>query len=211
MNKDEYQRQEEMIRNEWFKNHAVLNLNVVESSPKLEVLTWGNPASSSYWVRYMTCGNVLTVYGDLGEAVYGWGQVVDFRWIAGLDLGYFHCKCCASECGRSFDGWDHRKALARLEEWFEQDRKARRKFNLEGGGGEIHSKQSWDFWLAQNGYEVFGDPSELSEIGKVIHIRCQAHLIGIKMAMEKIDATKTQRDNQGTSVQETSAGTAAPQ
>jgi hypothetical protein len=45
-------------------------------------------------------------------------------------------------------------------------------------------------WLSTEGYEVFGDICEMGEIGMKIDIRCLGHLIGLKMAFERLKKEK---------------------
>jgi hypothetical protein len=64
--------------------------------------------------RNMPVPGGLTVLGDIGEAVYEWGQDISLEFLASLDFGYFHGKCQASESGRDFDIWDVDKAIVQL-------------------------------------------------------------------------------------------------
>lgn len=61
------------------------------------------------------------------------------------------------------------------------------KFINERGYDALNSREEWIQWLDFNGYEVFGDDCfEYANIGNKINLRCQAHLIGLKMAFEQI-------------------------
>lgn len=169
------------MRERWFKNHKA----VFEEHGPLAMLTWHQEKNSCYWARYIIHGRCLMVYGDIGEAAYGWSQNVSFDWIAGLELDYFAGKCCASESGRRFVDWDHRIAEERIREEL-QDPSMKEEW-LDDALQHCSLKTEWQMWLHENGSDAFGADHyyELGEIGDVIGIRCQGHFVGIKMAIEQ--------------------------
>ena len=193
---DYYPENEKMIREEWFKDHVVAPY----TDPR-EVIVWRSPNSIFYLVKYVLVGGALIVLGDLGEAIYRWyTSDIDFRWISGCELGYFASKCEASEVGKQFVEWNRDVAISSFEEIVDNeladytaaDRgEARAQFEemlaLTNPWRSLkEGKHEWYAWIERNGYEVFGDVSDgwLHKVGEVIHLRCQAHLIGLKMAME---------------------------
>ena len=56
------------------------------------------------------------------------------------------------------------------------------------GINALYSKREWDEWLREYGYNILGDAfyEWAPNIGEVISFRCHSHLIGLKMAFEKI-------------------------
>jgi len=68
---EEYVRRGKDIRERWFKNHKA----VFEEHGPVKMLTWHQEGNSCYWCRYIIHGLYLMVYGDIGEAVYGWGSI----------------------------------------------------------------------------------------------------------------------------------------
>lgn len=181
---DYYKQREQQIREEWFKRHVP----EFSQSGDFKMLVWRQPATTTYYCRYILFKNTLYISGDIGEAVFTWGQNLEWDWIAGCDLSYFAEKCCASEEGRRFEGWDYRVGEAYVQEMAQQD--SHFKFNLERlRDSDDHfdrDKQEWQHFIQVHGHELCDDSETISglhEAGKVIHIRCQGYLIGIKMAV----------------------------
>lgn len=186
---------EKMIREEWFKDHKVLEHSFFgEGNFRIETLVWGKEGTGINRIYYVCRHSVLMVYGDLGDAIYQWygDPTADLAWIAGCDLHYFHGKCQASEIGRSYDNydWDEKEADRYIRDHFKQNRDCKgMKQYLESEFKErVYSKQ--DFHAAL--YE--GDPAPVfgkdwwkwvPGVGKIISVRTQAHLIGLKMAFQR--------------------------
>lgn len=194
---NELVQQEKYIREHWFPNHVanfdevmMTERSVSSERPLIQTLNWRKPESSTYFCGYLIRRGMLFVYGDIGEAVYGWSQDLTWEWLAGLDLDYFAGKCFASETGRGFRGWDPRKAKARLDELLFGNDNLIKKFRRveEPCTGLRHD---WHHWLSQYGSDVFGDSNislgEISNIGDCVHIRCHGHLLGIRMAVEQMN------------------------
>ena len=182
--------QEKEIREVWFKDHEVK----INSLGEINLLTWGKPGTSCYKIWYVLHEKhgALMVYGDLGEAVYRWYGAVSFRDIASFDLDYFHGKTCASELGRVSENyeWDEGEAKRMIFEHFKDsmDCKGYKKFKDSFVSGMLYNKQEFISELNQNNnIDIFGQDAWewIYGVGNVIPIRCQAHLIGIKMAMGK--------------------------
>ena len=186
----------------WFKDHVVkdhVRMSVGLAGHEFEMLIWKQPGTSIYQIKYSRLDNVLTVSGDVFEAVYAWSEVKDLRWISGLDLSYFASKCRASENGMGYKDWNRDKAREWLEDYLKLQKGAndaeismlagkRLKFIDCNGWGELHSKGGWIVWLARNGYDVFGDDfTDMENIGSEISLKCRAHLVGLRMAFERMD------------------------
>lgn len=58
-------------------------------------------------------------------------------------------------------------------------------FLAAGGNGSMSFETEWAMWLGENGYEFFGD-IDCWPNGKTLALRCRAHLIGLKMAVEQV-------------------------
>lgn len=149
-------------------------------------LHWMKPETSNYFCGYLKYRRMLFVYGDIGEAVYGWSSSIDWAFLAGLELDYFAGKCFASETGRRFRGWDPCKAQKHLDDLLNQDPQIRKRFDRVEEPCYVQ-RCDWHHWLSQYGNDVFGDSGiglgEISGIGDCVHIRCHGHLLGIKMAV----------------------------
>ena len=178
-----------------------------------EILVFERPNSGLYRMVYTKIGDTLFVGGDVGEAAYRWPganpKEIDLRWISRCDLGYFFSKCVASEVGRKFVEWDSDEARKRFFEslqqqfgiepvdvdeddepvWPEEYEELVHKFEEAGGEEALEFKDEWLIWLAQNGYDIFNeDIGHLGGIGEKIHLRCVFHLLGLKLAFERLDA-----------------------
>lgn len=189
----------------WFKDHVVkdhVRMSIGMAGHEFEMIIWKQPGTRIYQVNYSRLDNVLTVSGDLFEAVYSWSEVRDLRWISGLDLSYFASKCQASENGRGYKDWNRDKAREWLDDYFKSCRCHKgisddERSKLAGkslkfidcdGWGEIYSKAAWIIWLARNGFDVFGDDyTDMENIGSEISLHCRAHLVGLRMAFERMD------------------------
>jgi len=154
----------------------------------IEVLTWKRPDSSSYMIKYIITGNILCVYGDLGQAIYRWGQKLTFEWLSGLNLSYFKGKCEASEVGRDFREWDEYKAKEQLQFFAEDGSFKMSELEERGGDGSLFSERDWEEWLNENGYDVLGADfwAWAYNIGYTVNTRCLYHFIGLQMAMKQI-------------------------
>ncbi len=179
---------EQNIREDWFKDHEAK----FNSLGEVCLLTWGKPDTICYKIWYVLHEKhgTLMVYGDLGEAIYRWYSRVNFEGIAGFNLGYFHYKTCASELGRVSENyeWDENVAERTIFNHFKDsmDCKGWKKFKDSYASKTLHNKQEFIAELYQgDNIDIFGQDSWewIYGAGDVIPIRCQAHLIGIKMAM----------------------------
>lgn len=191
--KDYYTKRQKVIREEWFKDHAP----TFSDHGPFKMLLWRHPDSTNYYVRYIIHSNVLYVSGDIGEAVYIWGQALTWEWLAGLNLDYFAEKCEASETGRDYVGWDERYGNARLKELPQSDPATYKKLvellDIENCGID-HNRGEWEHRIHQHGWDITDDSETLShlcEIGQVVNLRCQGHLVGIQMAAAMQSATPT--------------------
>ena len=178
---------EKEIRENWFKSHEAS----MGSPGEICTLTWGRPLTITYKIWYILheSHGTLMVYGDLGEAIYRWYGGTSFRAIAGFSLDYFHGKTCASELGRVTDNyeWDARIAHNTIFEYFKerQDCKGYKKFRDSYVSGILINKQEFIAEMCHgDNIDMFGSDAWewIYGAGDVIPIRCQAHLIGLKMA-----------------------------
>ena len=89
--------------------------------------------------------------------------------------------------GGSTREWDTKEAQKWLDGYFAEHSDDKPKFeNLFNPDEDLASGEAWISWMANNGDEIFGsDCFELADIGYVHDMRCQSHLIGLKMAIER--------------------------
>lgn len=180
----------------WFSDH--------EATPEREAdglvsLDWRKrDGSSFYFTRYVLdrYDGVLTAYGDLGDAIYRWGAWgreggYSFEWIAGLSLDYFASKCCASEEGRKYVDFDADVLRRSIEEAAGDALADGAAFDpalvaeaLDNAWG----RDTWHRWLEDEGHRLFGSEwyDGPPEWGDVTAMRCQAHLVGLQMAVAQL-------------------------
>ncbi len=180
---DYYEKRASAIREQWFPEHAP----IFETQGNMQALIWAKSGTSIYKITYIIKANRLMVFGDVGDAIYEWSNLLTWEWLAGLDLGYFASKCCASEKGRQYREWDTKEAQKWLDGYFAEHSDDKPKFEeLFNPDEDLASGEAWINWMANNGDEIFGsDCFELADIGYVHDMRCQSHLMGLKMAIER--------------------------
>ena len=105
----------------WFKDHvATFSTFKDENGNTIEKLIWKKPDSGICMVNYTLFGRYLIVTGDLGHAIYSWGQNINFKWVSECDLGYFAAKCDASENGRLYKDWDSELVIKKIKNEFRE-------------------------------------------------------------------------------------------
>lgn len=103
------------LREGWFKNHKARLENLSED---IAVLTWREPGTSAYGIRYVFDYNKIYITGDLGDAVLKIYGKVNLEKAANFDIYYFHKKLTATD----EEKWDfnEEKAIERLMKEIEQ-------------------------------------------------------------------------------------------
>lgn len=195
MNSEKVKKQQERCRTEWFKNHKArkeleLNHNLI--------IDWSNPESWNYGCRFIIHRRWLTVVGDIGEAVYEWGQDLSLNFLARIDLGYFLGKCQASEDGRKFHLWDSEEAISSINYYLTEYPD---EGPLQDGLKHILSQvdkhaNKYDFEEAlrsvYNDYAVDSDViSAIRDSGEQPHPRAIGHFVGLQMAIEQLQPHAT--------------------
>jgi len=191
--------EEDIKRN--FKDHEAKYFVTKDDYGKdMEILRWQRPGSSYYGIIYLRQANTLFVKGDLGEAVYLWGEINDLEWMSKLNLSYFASKCQASEYGRGYKSWDGDVAEEEVKNYFERELECADEtdikerisdFETNVGYEKLFSEKEWAFWLNANYDEALGffgqDFWEFAYgFGNIVDFRCESHLFGLKMAMEQL-------------------------
>lgn len=111
---------EKIIRNSWFKNHAV---KYIEGEDGLKRIVWGANGTSMYEIIYTLSGRSVFISGDLGDAVYELTCDAIVKNIRDHSLEHFTGKLTASER----DKWEFNQDKARVEiqelfmEWCDVD------------------------------------------------------------------------------------------
>lgn len=106
---------EKELREEWFKDHKAKLENL---SDDVSILTWREPGTSSYYVRYVFDYNKIYITGDLGDAILKIYDKVDLEKVASFDIYYFHKKLTAMDEEKW--AFSEEKAVRRLREEIKQ-------------------------------------------------------------------------------------------
>lgn len=176
----------EEIEEEWFRKHKATyeNIGNFETGKRHEKLSWKNPKKYTYSVFYLRAGDYLFVYGDLGNAVY---RALDsLKSWAACDIIYFSQKCTASETGAQYREWDPDYLEEHLKGAIKESDKTWHNFCSRGGKNALYDEKSWIIWVAEYGMDFWDDLSTVP-YGMRISVRCRAHLIGLKMALEQLE------------------------
>jgi hypothetical protein len=197
---------EQIVRAQWFPDHVAKS--IPQGSPAgVEVIRWKKPDTSIYSITYTLHGYHLYVVGDVGAAVYRFGQPMELANFTDMYPDYFASKCVASEHGIGYESWNNDEAKKYLEEWaasgddkIECDERytmleGRNESYTSNAFDSIGTRGDWQEWLQHDGDEVFGDSwFDLGEIGMVVDIRCVGHLVGLKMAHAQLTAELVKAD-----------------
>jgi hypothetical protein len=189
-----YKKNEEMMRNEWFKDHVP---ELCFHDHGVMKIKWRKPGTWNYAVVYMIDEKMghLCVYGDLGEAIYQWNPPIGLDFLGGLDLGYFSGKCQSSSCGPRGKEWNQELAQSYLKQYLLDmepgvDRKDFRD-EMPDMLEACFSESDWHAYLRDSGYDYFGDSYyEFGDIGKTISLRTQSHLVGLRMIVQGVKSGK---------------------
>jgi len=176
--------QQKICREEWFKEHEAHYL-----SEDPTIIEWKNPKSWNYGCHFIIHSQWLCVVGDLGEAVYAWGQTLDLKFLGQINFDYFMGKCRASPSGSRFRQWSSRAALESLQnrllhESFSDHEKA---FIVSISAGT--PKDEFDDMLRAAYYDGgFNSDfaASVSECGYIPDVQCVGHFVGLQMAIKQL-------------------------
>lgn len=172
----------------WFTDHRA---TLTRDADGTERLRWAAPGTGMYGVNYIATGPLLIVTGDIGAAIYS-RHDGGLAWWASLELGYFASKCIASPEGRQFTEWWSEAARDRMFSALSSaPRDKRGLFFRTGGKDACETKAGWHDWLNQHGYAIWNDAWEYGDAGEVIAQCCEAHLVGLQMAMRQLAGAET--------------------
>lgn len=110
---DHLAKAEQVMRNEWFKNHEIKS---IEGENGFQKIIFGEPGTSMYQVKYVLAENMVYISGDLGVAAYELTGPATIEEISRYDLSYFTGKLVASQRGKY--EFDDKLAAEQIEEYF---------------------------------------------------------------------------------------------
>lgn len=178
--------QEKICREEWFANHVATYLSDSTNTAEhpVIIINWQKPGRWDYGCRFIIHANWLTVIGDLGEAVYQWGERLTPEFLAKLNFDYFMGKCVASEVGRPFTAFDVSRIYA-FKEGMTPAEVAFVEEDISAGmcKGDVESAIT----AAIDGERITMDfASSVLDWGTIPHPRCVGHWVGLKMALKDL-------------------------
>lgn len=175
-----------------FKNHEA---EVLDGSPLvpagIQLLKWRNPKSSICAMNAIIYGGTLMVHGDLYESIYRWSGSVTFKWIAGIDFGYFHSKLRAASTAASC--WSQEVGMHRLKEMLTQYEEDSRTLKvLKPYIEDLMSYEAEKGECERIAVDVYGEldgeiASEIAQCGKVPDRSCIGHHAGIVCAVKWLE------------------------
>lgn len=180
--------QSKQCREHWFKDHVATTIVPVgvEETSSIQIINWQNPKSWNYGCRFIIHRRWLTVVGDIGEAVFEWGEDLTLEFLAALEFSYFLGKCRASDSGRKFEQWDATAAYTDI-----VTTQAIYKVNgideLEGIGPSS-CRDDYDT-AARACYDRTGDAEAASSIasaGLVPSVHAIGMFVGLQMAIKQL-------------------------
>lgn len=188
------------IKNNWFVNHIAKYEKLNE---RVSTLTWSNPNSSMYCIRYIFDGSTIYVSGDIGEAVFSLTERADIKSISKYGLHYFHSKLSAYSNDKY--SFNTEQAITRLKEEikeadddYEEDVEKIKSVETYINGlrfllNEVEgcsNKSNWDYEV----YQIYDDLTDydtdvaewIFNIGDCIPNAVKGYLMGIQMACEQL-------------------------
>lgn len=199
---------EKEIREDWFKDHVA---EFTKLNDRVTTLSWGNPGSSCYYIRYVFDGCKLYISGDAGEAVFSLTEKSDLESMQRYDVHYLHGKLSAfCEDKYSFDSVTAiariKEAIAEATEEMEELDDSRsdieRKneiteyvavlYDLINESDSCFNVGAWKYEVNKKYDDLTDYDSDVAEwifnAGNVIPSRVQGYLIGLKMAYEQLNS-----------------------
>lgn len=196
MNRDQHK----ICREEWFKDHKATFICPPGADRNITIINWAKPGTWIYGIRFMIHAQWLIAIGDCGEAVYQWSDIIDLKFLGGINFDYFHGKCRAADTGRKFRVWDEERAfkgvrdlLAELDAASPPDphhedyRRCLRVIM------SCTPKDEFDdnLRLAHDDGLQIEDASHLSECGFIPAPMCVGHFVGLQMAIKQLTTAAT--------------------
>lgn len=181
-----------------FKNHVAEFNEITINGNTMWVLNWKAPDTRAMAVRYIFSNGVLQVTGDLGEAMYKWGNHVRLESLAGWNDCYILGKLIASSCKKyEYDSGQAEKDLTQIFKnngWFKWHglSRADAKELLD----EVVSifcdyddpEIAYQIAIAKTDLENIPDIHEcgMYDAGKKIHYWILCQLVGLRMAYAQL-------------------------
>jgi hypothetical protein len=131
----------------WFKDHTVKVENINDN---FQIIHWKNPESSMYYIKYIINNLTLIVIGDVGNAIYQWGEKINHKFLSLLDLNYFESKCVASPTGRFAREWDEDLSKYKIKEKIDYE------LEKEYYKTDIENQPDWKTYSKENPKSVIG-------------------------------------------------------
>lgn len=191
---------EQIIREEWFKDHKATYTKI---NDELKILEWEKPNSLHMNVRYVMDKNNLYITGDLYSAMFCLTEMASLECLHDYNLYYFMNKLVFAQKGEH--SFNSSKAIKEIKEQFDlyydinldeldEDNDDCEKVDLLesllSNAASITEPSEWIDYLKENYYnldDICDSYSEwLFDVGMETSVYVKAYLIGIKMAYEQL-------------------------
>lgn len=191
---------EKEIRECWFKNHQA---QLVQHGD-LQVLSWREPGTGTYAIRYVFDGSRIYISGDVGEAIYWLTWRAHIHSFNDLSMGYFTEKL-AVFCEERWD-FSSEKAVKGLREWVKRLKEYEKQYDhddmkqLFDAARSCSSESEWAYHVNElNDFisELDCDYWEwMYKVGRDYPSRLRSYLIGLQMASEQLKKFEAQQNEQ---------------
>jgi hypothetical protein len=187
------------LKDEYFKEHVA----TLEQQGTLQRLLWAEPERYSCSMVFIFSPGILCVSGDLGSAVFRFGNSFkDIRQLTGFDISYMAGKCEASEAGRNYWTWSPATAIDDITRQYQYDIKGREPSESEQEAYEnikgiinrldINTHDAMCQVLLDDDDDMvtlFGEDwvHSFYDLGMRYHERMKLMYIGLKMALESLN------------------------
>lgn len=179
---------ESRIKGSDFKNHSARCIDLTDVLAEMKLIMWRQPHESNYAVNYMIWRNRLIVTGDLGEAIFVWGETVDLKFLVGCDYSYFISKCQGIDGHQKLRQWDPDRVKVMMEEWLVENPKP--DHDIDGWENHSGSYEEWGAFAHENDLLR---PEEPYNWGYTYHYRAVAIWLGLRLAAEALKPIDTEK------------------
>ncbi|OGV36997.1 MAG: hypothetical protein A2020_16480 [Lentisphaerae bacterium GWF2_45_14] len=177
-----------------FENHVATMKDLGE----VKILEWRNPKSCIYAMQFMIRDGHLFVTGDCRNAIYSWGNPVNFEFLRTCSLNYFYEKLNSLDSHRPRE-WDDEKAMEALREnleYSEYDDEDKEEI-LKDASGSCFSENEWTAFMYKHDEFSTDDKASLYSAGNTLPTLVKYHLAGLHLAIAQLSEKEKAPERQG--------------
>jgi hypothetical protein len=173
-----------------FKNHRVRVRSFISSDSNgpsayrpIEEFYWAAPGVGDFSCTYLFRRNRLIVFGDLGEAIYVWSEIIPPKFVAETNYDYFIKKYMEIDGPVRLYDWDADRVREKMAQFLEKrvgDGEVSEVF--EDWESSIFSEREWELFVYDN-QELMEE--DATTWGEGINFRSVCHWYGFKLAFKQ--------------------------